>query len=453
MNADELKDSMELAGKAFADAIATNEERRREDEEARLVAELRSYALGKVKEVLTSERRANRMKVITTVGKYCSKAREGALDKLRNDKRMPRSINYLERYNALLGMENRAEVLRRLGQTIDKAETIIDEADEVDVDSALVEAAQAYADGVRMLDGIVVCAAEEQIEDRTEGLPRALLAQRMESDEALNKAIDGAFATVFDLSTEAEAKLLSQVVDRNERMEALKEQVLEAALSAEEAAKSAMHADAESVAGNVLNLPAIPEFEGNTVLVAELDMGELRELAVEVRKSFNTFKQVVQDNGLFAAFSSEGTYGACNGWRFGYWWDDFLYDMSEYEGEIPGRSKVMDIATSVEEDEDGDSLKKSVDRMRAFNKKRYWGMLDDEFDEHVEAFWYGFKKLMEGVNGLYRMNPAEFNQYCNDIAKDAMQATLDVGAGYMDARQADEFVKEVDKRAKAWADG
>jgi hypothetical protein len=122
--------------------------------------------------------------------------------------------------------------------------------------------------------------------------------------------------------------------------------------------------------------------------------------------------------------------------------------MSEFEGEIPGRKKVKDIATDVEEDEGGDSLAKSVERMRDFNKKRYWGMLDDEFDEHVEAFWYGFKKLMEGVNGLYRLNPSAFNKYCNDIAEAAQEAAIEVGAGYMDTHQADEFVKEIDSRAK-----
>ena len=450
MNTDELKDTMALAGEAFADGLATNEERRREQEEARIVAEARSYALGKVSDFLTLERRTNRHKVVSAVGTYCSKAREDVLDKLKNDKRMPRSINYLERYNALLGMDNRAEVLRRLDQTIAKAECIIDEVGEVDVDSALTEAAQIYADRVRQLDGIVVCAAEEQVADKTDAVPKSLLTTQVESDEELHKAIGNAFDKAFAPQTDAEDELLAKIAGRDERLEKLKQQVVDAAFFAEEEVKATMRVDAQSVAGNILSLPAFPEFEGGTVLSSELDVDELRELAAEVRKSFRTFRQVVQDNGLFAAFASEGTFGACSGWRFGFWWDDFLYDMSEYEGEIPGRSKVRDIATDVEEDEGGDSLAKSIERMRAFNKKRYWGMLDDEFDEHVEAFWYGFKKLMEGVNGLHRMNPSAFNQYCNDIAEDAQQATLDVGAGYMDAHQAAEFVKEVEKRAKAW---
>ena len=58
-------------------------------------------------------------------------------DKLRNDKRMPQTINYLERYNALLKMDDRSEVLRRLDQTIAKAEAIIAEAEKVDVDAVI----------------------------------------------------------------------------------------------------------------------------------------------------------------------------------------------------------------------------------------------------------------------------------------------------------------------------
>ncbi len=74
--------------------------------------------------------------------------------------------------------------------------------------------------------------------------------------------------------------------------------------------------------------------------------------------------------------------------------------------------------------------------------------LDDDFDGHIEAFWYGFKKLMENVNGLYRMNPSAFNQYCNDLAEDAKQATLEAGAASMDAHQVDEFCKAIEELEK-----
>ena len=54
---------------------------------------------------------------------------------------------------------------------------------------------------------------------------------------------------------------------------------------------------------------------------------------------------------------------------------------------------------------------------------------------------------MESVNGLYRMNPAAFNEYCNDIPESAKQATLELGAASMDSHQVDEFCDEVDSRS------
>lgn len=447
-----MKEAMAAAGKAFADGLAANDETKREKDMARAVAELRSDALCHVKERLGRERRVNRDRAVWTVASYCSKARADVLDELKNDKRMPRSINYLERYNALLGMDDRSEVLRRLDQTIAKAEAILDEVDEIDVDAALSEAAAKYAEKVRKLDGITIVEAEEQVADETAMPPKSPITKKTESDEEFEKTIDDAFTEAFGVISDIEEQQAELVADQDARIEKLASQVEEAMLAAEKTAKAALRAGAEAVAGNVLTIPERPAFDGSAVLAAELDVEQVRELASEVRKSFKTFKEVVKDNGLFAAFASEGTFGACKGWRFGFWWDDFLFDLSEYEGVIPGRNPVRDIPSDIEEDEGGDTLEKSVERMREFNQKRYWGMLDDDFDGHIEAFWYGFRKLMENVNGLHRMNPSAFNQYCNDLAEDAKQATLEVGAASFDAHQVDEFCKAIEELEKEEAE-
>lgn len=452
MDSNELKEAMAAAGKAFADGLAANEEAKREKDMARVVAELRSDALRHVKERLGRERCINRDRAVWTVANYCSKARADVLDDLKNDKRMPRSINYLERYNALLGMDDRSEVLRRLDQTIAKAEEILGEVDEIDVDAALSEAASTYTERVRKLDGITIVEAEERVADETAMPPKTPITKKAESDEEFEKTIEDAFTEAFGGISDIEEQQAALVADQDARIEKLASQVEEAMLAAEKTAKAALRAGAESVAGNVLAIPERPAFGGSAVLAAELDVEQVRELAAEVRKSFKTFKEVVKDNGLFAAFASEGTFGACKGWRFGFWWDGFLFDLSEYEGEIPGRNSVRDIPSDVEEDEGGDSLEKSIERMREFNKKRYWGMLDDDFDGHIEAFWYGFRKLMENVNGLFRMNPSAFNQYCNDLAEDAKQATLEVGAASLDAHQVDEFCKKIEELEKEGAE-
>lgn len=444
MDADELKEVMAAAGKALADGLAANEESKRQRDEARAVVELRNNALQRTQRSIGWARKANRDHAIRAVAIYCARAREEALNDLKNDKRMPRTINYLERYNALLSMDDRSEVLKRLDQTICKAEEILDEVGEIDVDAALSEAAGKYLEKVYRLNGIAIVDAEMQVADETATLPTISSTEMAESDEAFEKAIERAFMSAFGEITENEEQQAKFVADEESRRKQLAMQVDEAARVSEIAAKEMLKAGAQSVAGNILSIPEEPVFDGSAVLAAQLDADRVRELAAEVRKSFKTFKQVVRDNGLFAAFASEGTFGACKGWRFGFWWDDFLYDFSEYEGEIPGREQVRDIPSDVEEDKGGDTLEKSIERMRSFNKRKYFGLLDDDFDGHVEAFWYGFKKLMENVNGLYRLNPAAFNQYCNDVAEDAKQATLKMGAASMDAHQVEEFCKTID---------
>ena len=448
MDAIDFKEAMAIAGKAFADGLAANEEAKRERDEARAVAEIRSSALRSVKTMLGEERRRNRDRATQAVSAYCSQARSKVLEDLENDKRMPRTINYLERYNALLGMGNRSEVLRRLDQTLSKAETILGEVDEIDVDAALTGAAALFAEKISRLNGIAIAAAEEQVADETAKSPKVPITKKADPDIEFEKAIDDGFTEAFGEISEAEEEQVALVTDQDARIEKLASQIEEAMLAAEKRGREALLVDAESVTGNMLVLSERPAFDGSVVLEAELDVDKVRELCSEVRKSFKTFKQVVQDNGLFAAFASEGTFGACGGWRFGFWIDDFLYDMSEYMGDIPGRTRVREIPSDIDEDEGGDSLEKSIERMRDFNQKRYWGMLDDEFDEHIEAFWYGFKKLMESVNGLYRMNPSAFNQYCNDLAEDAKQATLNMGATSMDTHQVDEFCKAIDELEK-----
>lgn len=443
MDANDLKEAMAAAGKAFAEGLAAHEEAKCEKDMARAVAELRNDALRHVKEHFGRKRRFNQDWAVRTVANYCSKARANALDELKNDKRMPRSINYLERYNALLKMNERSEVLRRLDQTIAKAESILDGVDEIDVDAALSDAAAQYTEKIRKLDGITVVEAEEQVADETGMPPKSPITKKTESDEEFERAIEDAFMEAFGAVSDIEEQQAAVVTDQEARVEKFASQVEVAMLAAEETANAALRAEAESVAGNVLSIPERPAFDGSAVLVAELDVEQVRELAAEVRKSFKTFKEVVKDNGLFAAFASEGTFGACRGWRFGFWIDDFTHDLSEYEDDIPGRARVHDIPSDVKEDKGGDTLEKSIERMRGFNQKRYWGMLDDDFDEHIEAFWYGFRKLMENVNGLYRMNPSAFNQYCNDLAEDAKQATLEAGAASMDAHQVDEFCKAI----------
>ena len=130
------------------------------------------------------------------------------------------------------------------------------------------------------------------------------------------------------------------------------------------------------------------------------DAGELSELLDQVKKSFETYRCVVADGGLFCAFGAGSSHGICTGSSY------FDYDsrldedvlVGEYDGatrhdvrrEVP-IPELVDEASA----EGGDSLEVAVARMREFNGRRYDGVLDEDPERHVNAFWYGLKKLSQ----------------------------------------------------------
>ncbi len=54
--------------------------------------------------------------------------------------------------------------------------------------------------------------------------------------------------------------------------------------------------------------------------------------------------------------------------------------------------------------EGGDSLEVAVVRMREFNGRRYDGVLDEDPARHVNAFWYGLKKLSQYCEAAVRVD-------------------------------------------------
>ena len=405
-----------------------------------------SVALHRLKDGYANRREVSLGMATGAIGSYCSKARKLSLEAIAHDPRMPRLINYGERYNAFLGMTKRADVLRRIEQTIDLADMILAQRDQVDPDSALKEVAQDYVERVLRLNGIEVVDAEVQVEDKTSSNIARDTAGK--TDNSFDRTIEQAFLSALSDLGEDENGLIAQMGETLSHASSLARSLPEAVDTAMDIIKKEEELAATAIAGNTLLIPKPAPFEEPIVVESDADAELLVRLSTLVRKSYKTFAQIVRDNGLFSAFSHEPSYGACSGWKFGFWLDDFLYDMSEYVGDIPGRKQVADIPDTVEEDEDGDTLERTIERMEEFNKRRYFGMLDDDFDEHVDAFWYGFKKLMLGVNGLFRLNPSEFNAYCNDVAEAAKQATVELGAASMDKRQLDAFCNEVKERGR-----
>lgn len=438
-----LTDALVTADATRGERAAAEKKAEAESAEAKRIAEKRSEALRCIIDSFERGRKDSRNAAMSAVAGYCDKVRTDVLKSLKADRRMPRMINYLERYSALVGMDGRSDVLERLDSTLSLADDILDATGGVDARGALKDAADTYAQGIMHLDGIRIAEADRMPEGEEPDAELPGFATPTPSE--IIRVMEAAFAGVLGDLPEVEVRKIEEVEAAKGREKLVGEQIAAAAEAAVRAAEVIVRARAVSVAGAVLAVGQPVGFDGDIEPRLAMDPSRVRELSAEVHKSFGVFKRVVADNGLFAAFASDGSYGACRGARFDWWWEGFFDD--EYFGEKPGRKAYGDIPTNVEEDEGGDALEKSIKRMREFNERKYWGLLDDDFSQHVDAFWYGFKKLMESVNGLFELDLRAFGGYCNQISRTVQSSAGDLGER-MDDSQLSAFCKEINDRAR-----
>lgn len=345
-------------------------------------------------------------------------------ESLTHDSRMPIMINYLERYSAMKAMQDRSQLLTRIEQTIDLAERALNRVEELDIQAAVEESAARYRTELLKLSQIKVGPAndveDEECELPTAGEPKENLLDSLEADA------DTVFADDPSLDIALEPSGLSE----DERKAAFDKALLEACKRADEAHEKRLRSNALAVVGSSADLEDLEEFCGSIDYSLAFEADELKTLSGLVRKSFETYSMVVRDNGLFSAFSEGSSFGRCAGylnWMSA--WDDWSvegygYEGSEYGGDSVCREYVRSrIPTTVEYDDDNsDSVQTVIERMRDFNSRHYFGMLDDDFKQHVDAFWFGYGKLMEFINGMVDIDLRQYLKYrsrvsCNIAAR------------------------------------
>lgn len=451
MNAEEIAALAAELGKAMAEGMAANDIAREERAAARKQAQAqerdaqatmkRCYdTMERIRKEEAGEDQRMVQPAVKEVEAYCDAVKSEVLKDLKHDVRMPSTINYLERYNALVGMQDRKEVLRLIDLTIDAAEKIVQSVAVVDAPAALHDAAFNYAQRVAQLNGILVGASAGDASQA----PQGFAAPLDEDDKAgTAEAAEQAFLAALGDMSPTEAEALRKQMDSDARAQKASAKIADASNAAKSAAAQTRRTRAARIEGKAFHVGDIAAFTGKVSAEMQHDQAQLLELIELVRTSFKTFSQVVRDNGLFAAFSEEGSYGSCSGYVFDTWWNDELED--EYIGLKPGEGKYGDIATDVCEDKGGDSLERVIERMRTFNKQRYWGMLDDDFSQHVNAFWYGFKKLMQNTNTLFKVDLQAFNAYLDAVRDQAKSAAASF-CSHMDHSQVSEFCNEIKKR-------
>ncbi len=440
----ELMESFAAAmGGALAQGMAKHDEEKRERDEERERAEEAARERERLVEIVAGialadrERRARA--VCRALDEARSKAYDDMMDELSCDPEMVKPINYVERYNALRSVGDSRVVVQKLELTLDQADALLKRVSASNPASALERAAAAYAKSAMEFSGAEVGEPDDDVSSELIDLQRSLGDGLVSASRELGDEIAQLVRGVFDECATPSSDAVVQAAER-ERARHLEDgernrELVDAVLSAIDAVLRAAVENAEQVAGKKLTFDLPDAYTCDVSLGDVSSVEKLGELAREVRRSFATFKEVIADNGVFAAFAGTGSFGNCQGdiW----FWDDEC----EYTGGRPGSRQLEGIECGVEEDRVGDSLERCIERMREFNAREYWGMLDDDFPQHVDAFWYGFEHYMRELGEICRVDMHSFKRYCTDVDGRVRNACWEL-ALRMDDVQAKEFARK-----------
>ena len=291
MNAEEIAALAAELGKALAGGMAANDIAREERAAARKQAQTqerdaqasmkRCYdAMERVRKEEAGKDQRLVQPAVKEAEAYCDAVKSEVLDDLKHDVRMPSTINYLERYNALVGMQDRKEVLRLIDLTIDAAEKIVQSAAVVDVPAALSDAAFNYAQRVAQLNGIVVGTPAGDVPQAQQGLA----ASRDKDYEAgAAKAAERAFLAALGDMSPAEAEALRKQMDSDARAQKASAKIADASNAAKSAVAQMRRARAAQVEGKAFHMSDIAAFTGKVSAEMQHDQAQLLELVELVR--------------------------------------------------------------------------------------------------------------------------------------------------------------------------
>lgn len=415
-----------------------------------LVRKARSRELLGVIEGVETAERAARESAVQAVDRYVRRVEAESLARARKQVGVVGPLQMERRYAAFLRMEDKAELLTRLKQTLAFIEVKLraNTADRVrsayDAAGAMVLQDVARLSDVRVVDAVpldadLLCTQLEQLRCAADATDLAgMITATFESELSATGSQD-ADGLVNDVADDVAGDVALERELTNVRGAAQRARLAAQAYRAERAAR---------VAGSMVEPVSLPE-SACVACETACDAEELSELLAQVKKSFETYRRIVADGGLFCAFGTGSPHGTCRGSSY------FDYDsrldedvlVGEYDGatrhdvrrEVP-IPKLVDEAST----EGGDSLEVAVARMREFNGRRYDGVLDEDPMRHVNAFWYGLKKLSQYCEAAVRVDERAW-----DCFIDKVQFAYDEPVGRlatrMDEKQAAAFVAAVDE--------
>lgn len=414
-----------------------------------LVRKARSRELLGVIGGVEAAERAARESAVQAVDGYVRRVESESLARARKQVGVVGPLQMERRYAAFLRMEDKAELLARLEQTLAFIEVKLraNTADRVraayDAAGTLVLQGVARLSNVRVVDAVpldadLLCTRLEQLRCAADATQLADMITATFESELSATGPQGADGLAGDVTADVAGDVALERELTNVRGAAQRARLAAQAYRAERAVR---------VAGSTVEPVSLPE-SARVACETECDAGELSELLGQVKKSFETYRRVVADGGLFCAFGAGSPHGICRGSSyFGY--DDRLDEdvlVGEYDGATRHNVRCeVTIPELVDEAsaDGGDSLEVAVARMREFNERRYDGLLDEDPARHVNAFWYGLKKLSQYCEAAVRVDERAW-----DCFIDKVQFAYDEPAGrlavWMDDKQVAAFVAAVD---------
>ena len=410
-----------------------------------LVRKARSRELLDVLKGVEAAEHAARKSAVRAVDTYVRRVESDALARARKQAGVVGPLKMERRYAAFLRMEDKAELLTRLEQTLAFIEVKL-RANTADKVRAAYDAAGAFVlrDAARLSDVRVVDA---------DSLDADLLCTQLEQMRCAADATDlaGMITATFESELAAtgsqDAGAPAGDVAGDVALERELTNVRGAAQRARLAAQAYRAERAARVAGSTVEPSSLP-VPACVACEAAFDAGLLSELFAQVKQSFETYRRVVADGGLFCAFGTDSPHGICSG--LSYFDYDSRLDEDVLVGEYNGATRhnvrrEVAIPELIEEAsaEGGDSLEVAVARMREFNGRRYDGVLDEDPARHVNAFWYGLKKLSQYCEAAVRVDERAWDCFIDKVqfAYDDPVGRL---AAQMDEKQVEAFVAAVD---------
>lgn len=414
-----------------------------------LVRKARSRELLGVIEGVETAERAARESAVQAVDRYVRRVEAESLARARKQVGVVGPLQMERRYAAFLRMEDKAELLARLEQTLAFIEVKLRANTTARVRAAYDAAGTLVLHGVARLSDVHVVDAVP--------LDADLLCTQLEQMRCAADATDlaGMITATFESELSATGPQsadgftgdMAGDVAGDVALERELTNVCGAAQRARLAAQAYRAERAARVAGSTVEPVSLPE-SACVACKATCDAGELSELLAQVKKSFETYRRVVADGGLFCAFGSGSPHGICCGTSYLDY--DSRLDEDVLVGEYDGATRhtvrrEVAIPELVDETstEGGDSLKVAVARMQEFNGRRYDGVQDEDPARHVNAFWYGLKKLSQYCEAAVRVDERAW-----DCFIDKVQFAYDEPVGrlatQMDDKQVAAFVAAVD---------